>query len=158
MSDPFISQLKELGCTAESKVSLATAAGETISDSETALQWFEQLCGMKATGWAQFSGANVWVDSGSPKSKPEGILLAAEFHIADPDESYRLRHDGKGWIAVKIVRKDNVDNAFLERRGLLRADTKPPTLLEYEVAWEADKDEPFRPIASRFIGTRVVRL
>ncbi len=149
----FVEQLAKHACAVVEGQALTAEAGPAISGAAAARRWFEDLCKQQATGWAQFSAVNVWVDTGRTERAPEGILLAAELHVPREstkekrqDESHHLRHNGQEWIAVKITRKDQA-GAFLQTRTLLHSDK--PAKLGYEVAWAGT---PLRPTAFRLIA------
>lgn len=148
----FTEALKTHGCHAIGEKSLAVNGNGDLSNAKQAQEWFEARSEERATGWAQFSGVNLWVERGQPVGNPEGILIAAELHVANDSGgvSHHLRHNGERWIATMITRIDK-PAAFLETRALLHVDQK--TLLTYEVAWEADEGNghALRPVAFRFI-------
>lgn len=127
---------------------------DAANPSAGVMAWWQERLNRRATGWAQFSDANVWVQDGQfsvAPNQPQGLLLAAELQEAEGDVSHHLRHDGAKWIATRITRVATA-GAFLEKRTYLR--TEANSLLDYEVAWQPGPELALRPMAFRFIRSR----
>ncbi|CAK0739210.1 hypothetical protein CCP3SC1AL1_1010004 [Gammaproteobacteria bacterium] len=107
---------------------------------EDVIQWWRKL--EQATGWAQFSDANVWFKKGNPSREYAGILISAEIWISET--SYHLRPNEVGWIATKLTSVPD-PNGVIEIRTLMHS-IKGFDPLTYEVAWDG---KPLRPISFR---------
>ncbi len=144
-NDPFKEALGEHGCDVTLRQTLFAESSPLPGGSVAT--WLTDRLTQNATGWVQYSDANVWIADGKPSSQAKGVLIAAELFIPGA-ESYNLRHDGADWIARKIIRKDCPDS-LLESRTLLHSDGK--TSLTYEVAWQPVRGV-LRPVAFRLVS------
>ena len=150
-----INRLMDCACHVERGFSLEAKPSPDMDETAVAC-WWEDRMKNSPTGWAQFSGANIWFTDGGPTCTTDpqdaakapataGILLAAE--LVTGEISHHLRPNGTGWVATELARKPDPEGV-LETRTLLHSITgRRP--LTYEIAW---RGTPLRPVAFRLVN------
>jgi hypothetical protein len=158
MNKNFLIALHEIcGLHVQEDQSLTSTPGKLMKSSNEAQTWLNGLLkDPTATGWAQFSDANVLIEGGALHDAPRGVLLSAELHLggADKDESHHLRFDGSEWITAIITQAQNA-GSILETRTFI---SSGKGRLHYQVAWKPDATSgALRPDVFRLINPQALK-
>ena len=147
------------GLSVQENQGLTSNPGASLKSNEDAWAWLNDLLkDPTATGWAQFSDANVLIESGAMHETPAGVLLAAEVHLSGPDkktdESRHLRFNGIEWITAIITQAQN-EGCILETRSFI---SSAKGRLNYQVAWKPDAASgALRPDVFRLINPKAIK-
>lgn len=158
MNKNFLTALDETcGLSVQENQGLVSTPGKPMNSHEEARSWLDALLkDPTASGWAQFSDANVLIETGAMRETPAGVLLAAELHLsgAGKDESHHLRFDGSGWITAIITQAQN-EGSILETRTFISSGKGS---LHYQVAWKPDAASgALRPDVFRLINPKALK-
>lgn len=103
-------------------------------------------------GWLCFQNEVKVFRKGDKIPTDSNILLYGEVVNADGNSSLHIREDGQGGWILTYFTETKGNEYLLEKQSFLGQSKLAPKKLYYNVYWQHDDKQGYRPVAARFTG------